>query len=380
MDRIILVAGARPNFMKLAPLWRELRADPERFDPIIVHTGQHYDQKMSQVFFDELGLPEPDIYLGVGSGSHAQQTARIMIKFEKVLQDEEPDWVVVFGDVNSTTAASLVAAKEQFRVAHVEAGLRSGDWSMPEEINRVITDRLADLLLTPSADADANLAREGIPADRIHLVGNIMIDSLRSFLPKARQSRILERIEFEPREYALVTLHRPANVDDPRSLEELVDILTEITWRIPVVFPMHPRTRNNFERHGLTSRLAALQPRLRIIDPLGYLDFLKLEQNARVVLTDSGGLQEETTVLQIPCLTMRENTERPVTITEGSNRLVCTDIAVVIPALDQVLESSGGSYPVPRLWDGHTAKRICRVLAGQLSESTERYQQLEAMA
>ncbi len=363
MKKTVLVAGARPNFMKLAPLWHAMKARPAQFDPIIVHTGQHYDRAMSDVFFDDLRLPTPDIALGIGSGTHTQQTARIMLAFEAVLERERPDWVIVFGDVNSTTAAALVAAKELVPVAHVEAGLRSGDRTMPEEINRLVTDHLADLLFTSCPDADDNLMREGIAAEKIRFVGNIMIDSLNACLVKAAQSQILDELRLPAGQYALVTLHRPVNVDDRNQLEMLVKLLTAVANRLPVAFPVHPRTRKQLDESGLMPKLEQTE-NISLCAPLGYTDFLRLERDARVVLTDSGGVQEETTALNVPCLTLRDSTERPVTIWDGTNRLVGTDPDAVLTALDEILASACPSYRIPRYWDGHTAGRICDVFHG----------------
>lgn len=361
--KYLLIAGARPNFMKLAPLWRRMKAERDLFAPIIVHTGQHYDTRMSQVFFDELNLPKPDVHLGVSAGTHTEQTARIMLEFENVLLQEKPDGVIVFGDVNSTTAAALVAAKEHYPVIHVESGLRSGDRQMPEELNRIVTDHLSDVLLTTCRDADMNLQHEGIPPEKVHFVGNIMIDSVMSCLPRAKKSDVRDRIGVHNNSYILVTLHRPANVDQSGSLEELVQTLFDTSQRLPVVFPVHPRTKKNLESAGLFSHLEDSDD-IILTEPLGYLDFLKLEMDARAIMTDSGGLQEESTVLGVPCLTMRDSTERPVTITHGTNRLVGTDRSVVLNALDDILSSSVSENQAPPLWDGHTAERICAVLCG----------------
>jgi UDP-N-acetylglucosamine 2-epimerase (non-hydrolysing) len=309
---------------------------------------------MSDVFFRDLGMPEPDVHLGVGSGSHAQQTAKVMIEIEPVLLREKPDVVVIAGDVNSTLAVALVASKLGLRIAHVEAGLRSRDWSMPEEINRVLTDRLSDLLFTPSRDGDENLAAEGIARERVHFVGNVMIDSLRAALPRARESRIHEKLEISPGNYALATLHRPANVDEPAALARVLAALGEVAAALPVVFPVHPRTRARMQ--------AFSAPGLKIVEPLGYLDFLALTAGARLVMTDSGGIQEETTALSVPCLTLRENTERPVTITDGTNQLVGTDPARIVPAAREVLSGGGRKGRMPELWDGRAAERIARIL------------------
>jgi UDP-N-acetylglucosamine 2-epimerase (non-hydrolysing) len=337
--------------MKVAPILAQLRG---RAEQILVHTGQHYDAKMSDVFFQDLGMPAPDVHLGVGSGTHAQQTAKVMTEIEPVLLREKPDVVVVAGDVNSTLAVALVASKLGQRIAHVESGLRSRDWSMPEEINRVLTDRLSDLLFTPSRDGDENLAAEGIPKERVHFVGNVMIDSLRTALPRARESRIHERLELRRGEYALATLHRPANVDDPQALSRVLSALAEVAAQLPVVFPMHPRTRARMQSFSA--------PGLKIVEPLGYLDFLALTAEARLVMTDSGGIQEETTALSVPCLTLRENTERPVTITDGTNQLVGTDPVRIIPAVRAILSGASRKGRMPELWDGRAAERIARIL------------------
>jgi len=373
--RILLVAGARPNFMKIAPLLRELRARPDRFDVRLVHTGQHYDELMSDVFFEDLEIPPPEIHLGVGSGSHAQQTARIMEAFEKTLADDRPDWVVVVGDVNSTLACSVVAAKMSppVRVAHVEAGLRSRDRTMPEEINRIVTDALSDLLFTTSPDADRNLIAEGVARRRIHRVGNLMIDTLRRFVSRADSSDIMSRLGVAP-PFALVTLHRPSNVDDLEALRRILDALEILAREIPVAFPVHPRTRKMIEslaRGGAAGPGGSAGPGgaagagrgLRLIEPLGYLDFLHLQKRARLVLTDSGGIQEETSILGVPCLTLRDNTERPITLTRGTNRLVGSDTRRIVAAARRILRAPA---PRPRaipLWDGRAAGRIAAVLA-----------------
>jgi UDP-N-acetylglucosamine 2-epimerase (non-hydrolysing) len=359
MLKVINVVGARPNFMKAAPIVTAMRRREAEFAPLLVHTGQHYDPEMSQAFFEDLALPEPDAYLGVGGGSHAAQTAAVMQMFEPVVIREEPDWVVVVGDVNSTLACALVCAKLGVRVAHVEAGLRSRDRSMPEEINRVLTDQIADLLLTPSAEADANLRAEGIPAERIRMVGNVMIDSLYAHLERAGASPVREQLGVRAGEYAVVTLHRPSNVDRREVFERILGALGEIARRLPVVFPAHPRTRKMIEEFGFAQRVAAA-PGLRVIEPLGYLDFLRLYSGARLVLTDSGGLQEETTALGIPCLTLRENTERPVTVEMGTNVLVGTQAEKIVRAALDVLDAPAGQQArrLPPLWDGQTAGRI----------------------
>jgi len=359
--QIVHVGGARPNFMKVAPVLAELKKVP-RAEQILVHTGQHYDANMSDVFFQDLGMPPPDAHLGAGSGTHAQQTAKMMVEVEPVLMRHRPDVVVVAGDVNSTIAVALVAAKLWIPVAHIEAGLRTFDWRMPEEVNRVLTDRIAELLFTPSRDADENLRREGADMSRVHFVGNVMIDSLQAALPRARESRIHETLGVRKGGYALATLHRPSNVDEPAALEKLLAVLAEVSGRIPVIFPIHPRTRARIAAdRALHERLERTRG-LKLADPVGYLDFLALTSNARLVITDSGGIQEETTALGVPCLTVRQNTERPVTVEIGTNTLVGTDPAQIVPAAIEVLEGRGKKGRVPELWDGHAAERIARAL------------------
>jgi UDP-N-acetylglucosamine 2-epimerase (non-hydrolysing) len=358
--KVINVVGARPNFMKVAPIVEAMRQRPREFQPLVVHTGQHYDAQMSDAFFRDLGLPEPDVHLGVGSASHAQQTAAVMQRFEPVVCEHKPDWVLVVGDVNSTLACALVCAKLQVRVAHVEAGLRSRDRTMPEEINRLLTDQIADLLLTPSPDADENLRAEGIPNARIRFVGNVMIDSLYAQLERAARSTIREDLGLKGEPYAVVTLHRPSNVDERASLERILSALERISERLSVVFPAHPRTRSRLAEFDLMSRASSAAPRLRLLEPLGYLDFLRLMSGARLVLTDSGGLQEETTALGIPCLTLRENTERPITVTLGTNKIVGTDTERIVSAAFDALDSKRES--LPPLWDGQAADRILNAL------------------
>lgn len=362
--KLLIIAGARPNFMKVAPIikqiWRYSADDANhgtQMDYRLIHTGQHYDEKMSDIFFADLGIPTPDINLSVGSGSHAVQTANVMTKFEPICEQEKPDWVVVVGDVNSTLACTLVCAKLGIKVAHVEAGLRSFDRSMPEEVNRIVTDALADLLLTPSADADENLIREGIPDSKIKLVGNVMIDSLVANLEKARTSHILNRLGLEKKKFVYVTLHRPSNVDHQTGLCLLMNALGNIAKDMPVVFPMHPRTRKMCEQFNIP-----LDERkgLRIVEPLGYHDSLCLTEMARFVLTDSGGLQEESTYFKTPCLTLRPSTERPVTITMGSNKL--TNLDRLSADLDEVLACSTEIGQIPPFWDGQTSGRILNCL------------------
>lgn len=364
MLKVINVVGARPNFMKVAPIVEAMKRREQEFSPLVVHTGQHYDAAMSDAFFRDLELPRPDVYLDVGSASHAAQTAAVMERFEPVLLEHKPDWVLVVGDVNSTLACALVCAKLGVKVAHVEAGLRSRDRTMPEEINRLLTDQISDLLLTPSADADANLHAEGIPPERIRLVGNVMIDSLLTHLPRAKQSAITRNLHLH--ECVVLTLHRPSNVDDPITLGRILEAVTQIGKRIPVIFPVHPRTRKVINESELADRFLQ-SPGLQLIEPVGYLDFLSLYRDARLVLTDSGGIQEETSVLGIPCLTLRDNTERPITVTLGTNQIVGTDPEKIIGAAFKALnENSGPAVKQPAstipLWDGRTAERIIDTL------------------
>jgi UDP-N-acetylglucosamine 2-epimerase (non-hydrolysing) len=346
------VAGARPNFMKVKPVLDAL--EKRDIEVVLVHTGQHYDAAMSDVFFDELGLRVPDHRLGVGSGSHAEQTGRVMQAIEPLMTPARPDVVVVVGDVNSTMAAALVAAKAGSLVAHVEAGLRSHDWSMPEEVNRVVTDRVSDHLFAPSPDAVANLQADGHRDDQIHLVGNVMVDTLLANLPRALDRPVLDRLGLSAGAYGLVTLHRPANVDDGGMLSRLIAALEVVAGELPLVFPVHPRARTAIE--------AASTGALRLIDPLGYLDFLALQAGARMVLTDSGGVQEETTALGVPCLTLRDSTERPVTVSEGTNRLVGRDPDRIVTEARRVLRD-GVNGRVPDLWDGRAGERIAEVIA-----------------
>ena len=363
--KIACVVGARPNFMKIGPVIEALRPHPDLV-PFLVHTGQHYDPGMSKVFFEDLGLPEPDVYLGVGSGSHTRQTSTVMNHLEALFESEAPDYVLVVGDVNSTLAAALVASKMRIRLGHVEAGLRSRDRDMPEEINRLVTDVVSDDLFTSCADAAPNLLAEGIPAERIRFVGNVMIDSLIRHREHAASSKVLEALGLEPKGYTLVTLHRPSNVDVPETFAGIAGALGEISRDLPVVFPIHPRTRKRVGEFGLEERLAAF-PDLRLVDPQGYLDFLCLMDNAALVLTDSGGIQEETTFLGVPCLTVRENTERPVTLTEGTNVLVGTDPERILAEGRKVLAGEGKTGRIPELWDGKSGERIAAAL-GEIAE------------
>jgi UDP-N-acetylglucosamine 2-epimerase (non-hydrolysing) len=362
--KIVNVAGARPNFMKIAPIMEVFQAT-EGIDPLLVHTGQHYDERMSNLFFRQLGIPRPDVNLEVGSGSHAVQTAEIMKAFEPVLLEHRPDAVLVVGDVNSTIACGLVAVKLGIRLIHVEAGLRSHDRTMPEEINRILTDSISDLLLCSEPAGVENLRREGVADGKVHLVGNVMIDTLLKNREKAAASGILEQLGLRPREYVALTLHRPANVDDPAVLGRLLDAFEVIQRDATIVFPVHPRTRQNLQRMGLAERVASLD-NLRMIDPAGYLDFLKLTSSAQAVLTDSGGIQEETTILKVPCITLRPNTERPITAEVGSSRVVGNDPAKIIEAWQDI---QNGRWPTPRspdLWDGKAAHRIATVIREKL--------------
>ena len=362
MLKVINVVGARPNFMKVAPIVAAMKKRPETFLPLVVHTGQHYDAAMSDSFFRDLDLPQPDTHLGVGSASHAAQTAAVMERFEPVVLRENPDWVLVVGDVNSTIACALVCVKLGVKVAHVEAGLRSRDRTMPEEINRLLTDQIADLLFTPSHDADENLLAEGIPRERICFVGNVMIDSLQNNLEVARALPTQEQLGLKGIDYALLTLHRPSNVDLLDSFERILAALEAIGSKLPIVFPVHPRTRKTITELGLSDRVSSIKA-LRLIDPLGYLDFLNLSSSARLVLTDSGGIQEETTALGIPCLTLRDNTERPITVEMGTNIVVGTDTTKIIAAASATLNGSARKpLKQPPLWDGHTSERILDAL------------------
>ncbi len=362
--KLLHVVGARPNFMKAAPVLRAGRARTG-VAQLLVHTGQHYDQAMSDRFFSDLELPAADENLGVGSGTHAEQTARIMLGFEPVLDRHRPDWVVVYGDVNSTIACALVAVKKGIPVAHVEAGLRSRDRAMPEEVNRLLTDQIANLLLTPSRDGDANLLAEGIPAGRIRFVGNVMVDTLLHLRTRARELRMAEALGVAGGEYAFVTLHRPSNVDESKPLRELLGALDDLARQMPVLFAVHPRTRKRIAEFGMEG----LVRQARMLEPLGYLETVSLLDSATVVLTDSGGLQEETTVLGVPCLTARPNTERPVTITEGTNRLVPSDRAAIGRALGEVLAARRDGQFQPRQpegWDGRAAERVIQALCDDM--------------
>ncbi len=362
---ILHVVGARPNFMKVAPVMAAL-ARHSGVQQTLVHTGQHYDTNMSDIFFQQLGLPEPDINLEVGSGSHAVQTAQIMLRLEEVLLTQRPGLVLVYGDVNSTVAAALVCAKLLIPVGHVEAGLRSFDRTMPEEINRRLTDQIADLLFTPSEDGNANLAREGIPAEKVHLVGNVMIDTLVQLLPVAlarwQDGRFtVQGLTVDPGRYILTTLHRPSNVDDPTMLEQIMAALSDIGQQLPVIFPIHPRTRQRLQN----TQYAIRNTQLYLVEPLSYLDFLALQRHAALVITDSGGIQEETTYLGVPCLTVRENTERPVTVTLGTNQLVGRDMGRLRQAANRILNGQVQPHQIPPLWDGRAGERIAETIVSR---------------
>ena len=358
--RILNIVGARPNFMKVAPIHR-LMLQSNTLEPKLVHTGQHYDAAMSKVFFTDLGMPEPDIYLGVGSGSHAVQTSQVMVELEKVMLEMKPDLVLVVGDVNSTLAASIVAAKLWIPVAHVEAGLRSFDRKMPEEINRILTDSVAEFLFVTEKSGLENLEKEGTPKSKIHFVGNVMIDSLVQNLKSAQNSTILEQLTLDERGYSLVTLHRPNNVDNRDNFTKILDAFEVIQQKIKIIFPIHPRTRKMLKDFGFTSRIEKMK-NLKLLDPIGYLDFIKLTEKSKFVLTDSGGIQEETTYLGIPCLTLRENTERPITVEVGTNQLIGMDTSKIIDAGLKILNGDSKKGQVPELWDGHTAERIVRIV------------------
>ena len=361
--RVLFVAGARPNFMKVAPLLRELRSR-SGFDARLVHTGQHYDPAMSDEFFRDLAIPTPDHHLAVGSSPHGEQTAQVMSSIEPIMLEQKPHAVVVVGDVNSTLAATIVAVKLGIPVAHVEAGLRAFDRSMPEEINRILTDAVSHWLFTTERAGDENLLREGIPPERIHFVGNVMVDTLLHNLARARELDTLTRLGLEPAGYALLTLHRPSNVDDPAQLAPLLDLLEEIHRELPVVFPVHPRTRA-----AMRALRGDQEPGLMLLEPLGYLEFLRLMTDARLVLTDSGGIQEETTVLGVPCLTLRENTERPVTLSEGTNKLVGRDPVTIGLEVRKALAAQPRRGSVPEGWDGAAAGRIADILERDLGVS-----------
>ncbi len=354
--KILNVVGARPNFMKIAPLIRDMNARKDRIEHLLVHTGQHYDKSMSDDFFVQLGIPQPDVNLGIGSASHAQQTAKILTAFESVLVEHNPDMVVVVGDVNSTMACALVAAKSGVKVAHVEAGLRSFDRTMPEEINRILTDALSDFLFTTEEAGNENLRREGIPQEKIFFVGNVMIDTLvhcLAAMPPGPPHPGLEK-----KEYAVITLHRPSNVDHPETLKGMLRAFQDISKNLKLVIPLHPRTRANIERFGLSDALRALEENAVVTGPAGYVDMLRLVKDSRMVITDSGGIQEETTYLGVPCITLRANTERPSTVTLGTNTLVGSDTGKLLRAVERVMLNSHVRGTIPPLWDGHASERI----------------------
>jgi len=380
LTKVIHIVGARPNFMKIAPLMEEMSKYPQYFDQLLLHTGQHYDDEMSKSFFDDLRLTKPDVYLGVGSGTHSEQTGKIMIEFERVCLQEKPDLVIVVGDVNSTIACAIVAAKLCIPIAHIEAGLRSFDRTMPEEINRVLTDQISDYLFTTCEDANQNLIKEGITENKIFFVGNVMIDTLLSHIEIAKNSNILEKLGLRKnnkiKKYAVVTLHRPSNVDNPKILMGILNALNELAKEIPLIFPAHPRTikqiRNfkhqemvNHEENFLSEGLNNTNRNVLTIPPLGYLDFLCLMSNAAIVLTDSGGIQEETTVLGIPCLTLRNNTERPITVKEGTNIVVGNNPDNIINTALSVLKNQNSRKKIPKYWDGKAAERIVKILSSK---------------
>lgn len=360
--KVHLVVGARPNFMKIAPLYNELAKHSNIFEPKLIHTGQHYDEKMSKLFFEDLKMPKPDVYLSVGSGSHGIQTARVIERYEDyLLSGDMPELIVVAGDVNSTFACAYVAKKHHVSVAHLEAGLRSFDNAMPEEINRILTDRISDILLTPSLDGNENLIKEGTDPKRIMFVGNIMIDSIVEHRKHADASNILCDLGIDEKQpYILVTLHRPSNVDSIDGLSIILKAFRDLSSKTKIVFPMHPRTKANVSRLQL-DYLVNGDPNLLITDPIGYLDFMKLQMNATLILTDSGGIQEESTFFGVPCLTLRENTERPITITEGTNKLVKLDTQCIVSEAERVLKGDSQSGSIPMFWDGQTAKRVVKV-------------------
>ncbi|MEA2095547.1 MAG: UDP-N-acetylglucosamine 2-epimerase (non-hydrolyzing) [Candidatus Cloacimonadota bacterium] len=357
--KIHLIVGARPNFMKMAPLYKEFTKFPDEFEVKLIHTGQHYDERMSKFFFDDLQMPKPDEYLEVGSGSHGKQTAKIMERYEKVLLKDKPDLVIVAGDVNSTSACAIDAVKLHIPVAHLEAGLRSFARSMPEEINRILTDAISDYLLTPSTDGDDNLLAEGIANEKIFFVGNIMIDSLMQYKDRAKKSDILDRISVKE-DYALITLHRPSNVDNKKGLLIILNAFEEISKYINLIFPIHPRTTKQIQAFDLEDKVKKMK-NLHLIPPVGYYDFLKLQMDAKFILTDSGGIQEESTYFGVPCLTLRPNTERPITITEGTNTLVKLSTEDIITEAEKILAGNIKKGKIPKYWDGKTAERIVKI-------------------
>ena len=360
MLKIMNVVGTRPNFIKIAPLIREMGKHKE-IKQVLVHTGQHYDEAMSKAFFEDLEIPKPDINLGVGSASDAVQTAKIMLEFEKILAKEKPDLVVVVGDVNSTFAAAITAKKCGIKVAHVEAGLRSFDMAMPEEINRILTDRVSDFLFTTEESGNKNLINEGIDKNKVFFVGNVMIDTLLNHKEKAKKSKILSKLKLSKNDYAVLTLHRPSNVDNKKSLNCNLDILNKISQKIKIIFPVHPRTLKNIKKFELDKKIKNLK-NIALTEPLGYLDFLCLMSNSKFIITDSGGIQEETTILGVPCVTMRNNTERPVTVKEGTNILVSTNKDKIVIACNKLIQYANIKGKIPKLWDGRAAERIVKIL------------------
>lgn len=361
--KIISVVGARPNFMKVAPLHKEFTKFEDKFEHLICHTGQHFDEKMSKVFFDELELPKPDFYLGVSGGSHAVQTAKVMLKFEEILISEKPDLVIVVGDVNSTLACSITAAKMNIKVAHVEAGLRSFDREMPEEKNRLVTDSISDLLFVSEPSGMKHLSQEGVSESKTFFVGNVMIDSLNFYLPKTNTSTIIQKLDVKPQQYILATFHRPSNVDDISSLKALVSFLNKLADDAKIVLPIHPRTLNNLKKAELFDKL---NPNIILCEPVGYIDFITLQKNAQLVVTDSGGIQEETTVLGVQCITVRNNTERPVTVDVGTNQLIGTDFNDVLNSIKKILSGTLKKGSIPELWDGKASERIIKIIKTKL--------------
>jgi UDP-N-acetylglucosamine 2-epimerase (non-hydrolysing) len=363
---IISVVGARPNFIKIAPIIQELNKHCNIFNHKLVHTGQHYDNEMSGIFFNDFNLPEPHIRLGVGSGTHAEQTAEIMVRFEKVCISEKPDLVLVVGDVNSTLACSVVCSKLTIPVAHIEAGLRNFDRTMPEEINRIVTDALSDYLFTTCQDANENLKREGISEKKVYFVGNAMIDTLKLLKQKTSEQNTLQEFGLEKQEYAILTLHRPSNVDDRNSFERILKAMKAISCRVPILFPAHPRTKKQIELFSLQKYFS--NSNIKLVNPFGYLSFLNLMMSSKFALTDSGGIQEETTVLNIPCLTLRKNTERPVTITQGTNTIVGNDTDRIIQEANKIIDGIYKQGTTPKLWEGKSAERIVKVLIKKRDE------------
>lgn len=364
MKKIISVVGARPNFMKVAPLHRAFLKYSDKVQHLICHTGQHYDENMSKIFFDDLELPKPDFYLGVGSGSHAEQTGRIMIEFEKILLKEKPDLIIVVGDVNSTIACSLTAAKLNIKTAHVEAGLRSFDRKMPEELNRLLTDQISDFLFVTEKSGLENLKKDGIPDDKVFFVGNVMIDSLAYFLEKAESSDALDKFNLKPSDYVLVTLHRPSNVDSKEQLDKIINMLNSISQKRKIIFPIHPRTKSNIDRYSLPDKI---DPNVILCDPIGYIDFLNLLRNSELVITDSGGIQEETTYLGVQCITVRKSTERPITVEIGTNHLVGNDFKKAEITANNILNGSRKKGIIPDLWNGKAAERISEIIISKLN-------------